>query len=63
MNIQTQLATSLTRYLNSLSGRNLSIHTATAYRTDLLQFLTWVSENDFTVTSPEKITGRIFLTT
>src|SRR2546421_2810476 len=56
MNIQTQLSTSLTRYLNSLSGRNLSEHTATAYRTDLLQFLTWLSENDITVDSPEKIT-------
>src|SRR5205807_5094168 len=52
----TQLTTSLTRYLSSLSGRNLSDHTATAYRTDLLQFLTWVSENDVTVNSPEKIT-------
>src|SRR2546425_2288181 len=56
MDTNTQLATSLTRYLNSLSGRNLSIHTATAYRTDLLQFLTWVSENDVTVNSPETIT-------
>jgi integrase/recombinase XerD len=56
MDTQTQLSTSLTRYLNSLSGRNLSDHTATAYRTDLLQFLTWVSENDVTVNSPEKIT-------
>ena len=56
MDIQTPLSPSLTRYLNSLSGRNLSEHTATAYRTDLLQFLTWVSENDVTVNSPEKIT-------
>src|SRR5437899_857409 len=56
MEIQTQLATSLTRYLNSLSGRNLSDHTATAYRTDLLQCLTWIAESDITVDSPEKIT-------
>src|SRR5438034_5051143 len=56
MDTNTQLTTSLTRYLSSLSGRNLSEHTATAYRTDLLQFLTWVSENDVTVDSPEKIT-------
>jgi integrase/recombinase XerD len=56
MDTNTQLATSLIRYLNSLSERNLSNHTATAYRTDLLQFLTWVSENDVTVNSPEKIT-------
>src|SRR5439155_2394579 len=56
MDTNTQLATSLTRYLNSLSGRNLSNHTATAYRTDLLQFLMWVSENDVTVDTPQKIT-------
>jgi len=46
----------LTRYLNSLTGRNLSNHTAIAYRTDLLQFLSWLLGNDIGVTSPEKIT-------
>jgi site-specific recombinase XerD len=56
MDTQTSLAPSLTRYLNSLSGRNLSDHTATAYRTDLLQFLAFVAENDVTVDTPEKIT-------
>src|SRR5213082_2567697 len=56
METHTQLYPSLTRYLNSLAGRNLSDHTATAYRTDLLQFLTWLTENDISVTSPEKIT-------
>src|SRR5438067_12593016 len=56
METHTQLYPSLTRYLNSLTGRNLSKHTAVAYRTDLLQFLTWLAENDVTVDSPEKIT-------
>ena len=56
MDRQTQLSTSLTRYLGSLGGRNLSDHTATAYRCDLLQFLTWLAENDISVDSPEKIT-------
>src|SRR6266566_5893478 len=56
MDTQSQLYTSLTRYLNSLSGRNLSEHTASAYRTDLLQFLAFLAENDISVTSPEKIT-------
>jgi integrase/recombinase XerD len=56
MDTTTELYTSLTRYLNSLIGRNLSDHTATAYRTDLLQFLTWLAENDVTVDSPDKIT-------
>src|SRR6266487_7006073 len=56
MDTQSRLYTSLTRYLNSLSGRNLSGHTATAYRSDLLQFLSFLSENDISVTSPEHIT-------
>ncbi|MFL5590709.1 MAG: tyrosine-type recombinase/integrase [Ktedonobacteraceae bacterium] len=41
--------------MSSLRGRNLSEHTATAYRTDLLQFLRWLTENDISVRSPEKI--------
>ena len=52
----TQLDLLLTRYLNSLIGRNLSKHTITAYRTDLQQFLKWLAENDIRVNSPEKIT-------
>src|SRR5712692_1684384 len=56
MDKSTALHTSLTRYLNSLTGRNLSEHTASAYRTDLLQFLSFLTENDISVTSPEKIT-------
>src|SRR6266487_3458499 len=56
MDTQSQLYISLTRYLNSLSGRNLSKHTASAYRTDLLQFLSFLTENDISVSSPEKIT-------
>ena len=49
METQTQLYPSLTRYLSSLTGRNLSEHTSKAYRTDLLQFLTWLTENDISV--------------
>src|SRR6266702_2024182 len=56
MDTTTDLYTSLTRYLNSLTGRNLSGHTSKAYCTDLLQFLTWLTENDISVRSPEKIT-------
>jgi len=48
METHTQLYPSLTRYLSG--------HTATAYRTDLLQFLRWLTENDISVNSPEKIT-------
>ena len=56
MDTQSQLYTSLERYLKSLHGRNLSVHTASAYRTDLLQFLSFLTENDISVSSPEKIT-------
>src|SRR6266496_1907978 len=56
METQTQLYPSLTRYLNSLTGRNLSVHTSKAYHTDLTQFLIWLTENDISVNSPEKIT-------
>src|SRR5215467_3761439 len=40
------LTSSLTRYLNSLQTRNMSQHTITAYRTDVSQFFTWLTEND-----------------
>lgn len=56
MDTQSQLYTSLSAYLKSLAGRNLSKHTTTAYLTDLLQFLSFLTENDVTVNSPEKIT-------
>jgi site-specific recombinase XerD len=48
---QTQL-----RFIKSLSGRNLSTHTATAYQTDIRQFLSFLTENDMTVDSPTQIT-------
>ncbi len=56
MDTQTEPYISLERYLSSLTGRNLSKHTAIAYRTDLVQFLSFLTENDVNVTSPEKIT-------
>jgi site-specific recombinase XerD len=56
MNTQTQLSTSLTHYIKSLSGRNLSTHTATAYQTDIGQFLSFLTETDVTVDSPVQIT-------
>lgn len=56
MDIHNELFKSLERFLKSLSGRNLSGHTATAYRTDLLQFLSFLTDNDISVTSPANIT-------
>jgi integrase/recombinase XerC len=55
-NEQSLLTHSQTQFIKSLSGRNLSAHTATAYQTDIRQFLTWLSENDMTVGSPTQIT-------
>jgi site-specific recombinase XerD len=57
MDTHHELAASLTRYLTSLAGRNVSGHTRVAYRTDLSQFFTYLSENDITVDRPEKITA------
>ena len=56
MDTQNQLNQSLTRYIKSLSGRNLSAHTATAYQTDIDQFLSFLTETDVTVDSPTQIT-------
>ena len=56
MNTQSPLVHTLADYLNSLNGRNLSVHTTIAYQTDITQFLAFLTENDVTVDSPEKIT-------
>lgn len=46
----------LSSFLRSLAGNNLSELTQTAYNTDILQFFTWISENDVTVQQPAHIT-------
>ena len=56
MNTQSPLVHTLADYLNSLNGRNLSVHTTIAYQTDISQFLAFLTENDVTVDNPEKIT-------
>ena len=56
MNIPPALAISLTGYLKSLVARNVSELTTTAYPTDLTQFITWLGENDLTVTNAVQIT-------
>jgi site-specific recombinase XerD len=56
MDTHNELFPSLERYLTCLTRRNLSGHTATVYRTDLWQFLTWLTENDISVTRPAHIT-------
>src|SRR6266700_7478323 len=43
-------------FLGELEGGNKSTLTLTAYKTDLKQFFTWLSENDVTVTTPGQVT-------
>ena len=46
----------LTKFLQSLTARNLSENTIIAYRTDLRQLFTWLTETDGSVSSPTQIT-------
>ena len=56
MDMQIELDISLNRYLSYLAGRNVSEHTATAYRSDLTQFFSYLQENAITVVDhPGKI--------
>src|SRR6266566_8176086 len=43
-------------FLQELEGGNKSTLTLTAYKTDLMQFFQWLSENDATVTIPAQVT-------
>ena len=42
--------------MQELEGGNKSQLTLTAYKTDLMQFFQWLSENDMTVTIPGQVT-------
>ena len=46
----------LTQFLSELSGKNRSLLTIRCYGIDCRQFLTWIQENDLTVTQPADIT-------
>lgn len=56
MDTHSPLSQTLTHFIKSLNGRNLSTHTTIAYQTDITQFLAFLTENDVTVASPESIT-------
>ena len=56
MTQQTTFEQYVSAFLRELEGGNKSTLTLTAYKTDLLQFFTWLSENDVTVTNPSQVT-------
>src|SRR5438309_10951789 len=56
MTQQTTFQKNVSSFLQELEGGNRSTLTLTAYKTELLQFLQWLSENDVTVTIPGQVT-------
>ncbi len=56
MTQQTPLQQTIISFLQELEGGNKSPLTLTAYKTDLMQFFNWLSENDVTVTIPGQVT-------
>jgi len=56
MRQHTQFQQTIISFLRELEGGNKSQLTLTAYKTDLSQFFTWISENDVTVTTPAQVT-------
>ena len=56
MTQQTPFEQNVLAFLRELEGGNKSTLTLTAYKTDLLQYFKWLSENDVTVTIPGQVT-------
>src|SRR5947209_16418747 len=56
MTQQTTFEKNVSSFLQELEGGNKSQLTLTAYKTDLLQFFQWLSENDITVTTSGQVT-------
>lgn len=56
MTQHTTFQQTIISFLQELEGGNKSQLTLTAYKTDLLQFFTWLVENDITVTTSAQVT-------
>src|SRR2546425_4432756 len=56
MTQQTTFQQTIIFFLRELEGGNKSTLTLTAYKTDLMQFFEWLSENDMTVIIPGQVT-------
>jgi site-specific recombinase XerD len=56
MTQQTPFQQTIISFLRELEGGNKSTLTLTAYKTDLLQFFTWLAANDVSVTTPDQVT-------
>jgi site-specific recombinase XerD len=56
MTQQTPFQQNVVSFLRELEGGNKSTLTLTAYKTDLLQFFQWLTENDVTVMTPDQVT-------
>jgi integrase/recombinase XerC len=56
MTQQTTFQQNVVSFLRELDGGNKSTLTLTAYKTDLMQFVLWLAENDVTVIHPCQVT-------
>ncbi len=54
--LPARLHETLEQFLSDLAGKNRSVLTIRCYGIDCRQFLTWIQENDLTVTQPADIT-------
>jgi integrase/recombinase XerC len=55
------LEKALEDFLRAMEGKNRSEATIRAYRTDVLQFIIWLRQNDLTITNPAHV-GKIDIT-
>ena len=57
-NNESTIIKQITNFTQSLTGRNMSSHTITAYQTDLRQFVSFLSDTDLSVIRPDQVTAH-----